>query len=367
MSLRLKEMNQVMVRAYLSKSNLLMLGKPGIGKTCSIEHFADKMRERIPDFKVWHFYGPTMSPMDIQAAMPDVATGTLLMYSNACIPNAYNSPDVKGVVFIGEMLNTDPTTLKLLQKYVNGEDMNGVLRKPEGVMVLADSNRLEDKAGVMQQFRALLNRFLTIEVFTEESDNIEYAQKMEWHPLVQAFFRENPGMIDNYEKVFAADAGRGRDSKQNDQTAEEGKRGIWACMRGWNRISDLEYVAEEVGGSLSLDEITGSVGTGPGMMYNTFKQIVSRLASIEEVINNPEKVSIPDKIDELYALCMIVALRCKPDDLKAIYTFAKRVQHDMQVFVLKKLMERKNFGLVGTDVYRDWVLNPQISKLVNAR
>lgn len=367
MSLRLKEMNQVMVRCYLSKSNMLMLGKPGIGKTCSIEHFAEKMRERIPEFKVWHFYGPTMSPMDIQAAMPDVATGTLLMYSNACIPNAYKEPDVKGVVFIGEMLNTDPTTLKLLQKYVNGEDMNGVLRKPEGVMVLADSNRLEDKAGVMQQFRALLNRFLTVDVYTDESDNVEYAQKMEWHPMVQAFFRESPNLIDNYEKVFAADAGRGTATKKTDQMAEEGKRGIWACMRGWNRVSELERTAEELGGAITMDEITGSVGTGPGMQYHTFKQVVARLASIEEVIAHPEKVTIPDKIDELYALCMIVGLRCKDTDLKAIYTFAQRVQHDMQVFLLKTMMGRKNFTLVGSEVYRKWVLDPQISKLVNAR
>jgi len=31
------------------------------------------------------------------------------------------------------------------------------------------------------------------------------------------------------------------------------------------------------------------------------------------------------------------------------------------------MMGREKFGLVGTDVYREWVLNPQINKLVNAR
>jgi len=367
MALRLKEMNLVMVRSYLAKKNMLMLGKPGIGKTCTIEHFVERMKERIPEFRVWPFYGPTMSPMDIQAGMPDNATGTLKMYSNAGLPNAYREPDVKGVVFIGEILNTDPTTLKLLQKYVNGEDMNGVLRKPAGVTVIADSNRLEDKSGVMQQFRALLNRFKKISVYTEESDNIEYAAKHNWHPMVQAFFRENPASIDNYEKVFAADSGRGSSAKQNDQMAEEGKQGTWACMRGWNDISDTEYAAEELGSPLTRDEVIGAVGTGVGMAYVSFKEVVARLASIEEVLSDPEGVAVPTKIDELYALCMIVSLRCKPEDLKKIYTFAKRVQHDMQVFMLKTMMGREKFGLVGTDVYREWVLNPQINKLVNAR
>lgn len=367
MSTLLKDMNLVMVRAYLAKANLLMLGQPGIGKTHSIEAFAEKMRERVPEFKVWHFYGPTMSPMDIQASMPDNETQTLKVYSNASLPNAYTHPDVKGVVFVGEMLNTDPTTLKLLQKYVNGEDMNGCLKKPDGVMVIADSNRMEDKAGVLQQYRALLNRFLTIDTYTDEASNMEYAAKHNWHPLVQAFFRENPGLIDNYEKVFNPTKAQKDNAGRQEVMAEEGKRGIWACMRGWNRISDLEFAAEELGVPITMDELLGSVGSGPGMQYNTFKQVVGRLATIEEVLANPEKVKVPEKIDELYALCMIVSLRCKIEDLAAVRTFSKRIQHDMQAFMLKTMMGRKNFNLIGTDVYRDWVLDPTINKLLTAR
>lgn len=366
MAMRLKEVTNVIVRAYQAKSNLLMTGKPGMGKTCTIEEFVTKMRERVADFQLWHFYGPTMSPMDIQACMPDNATGTLKVYSNACLPNAYNHPDAVGVVFIGEMLNTDPTTLKLLQKYVNGEDMNGVLRKPHGVMVIADSNRLEDKAGVMQQFRALLNRFMPIEVYTTPEDNTEFAAKHEWHYLVQAFFRENPHLIDNYEEVFGADPSQKRNARADD-VAEEGKRGVWACMRGWNRLSELERAGDTLGSPVSLDEMTGCVGKAPAIKYNAFKQMVGRLATIEEVLAHPEKVAIPEKIDELYALSMVVSLKCKEEQLEAVHTFAKRIQPDMQVFMLRTMMLRKNLQLVGTAVYRTWILDPQINKLINAR
>lgn len=362
MATLLKDMPLVMVRAYLSKANLLMLGQPGIGKTHSTEALAVKMRDRVEDFKIWHFYGPTMSPMDIQASMPDNATNTLKVYSNACLPNAYTDPDVKGVVFVGEMLNTDPTTLKLLQKYVNGEDMNGCLKKPDGVMIIADSNRLEDKAGVVQQFRALLNRFLTVEVYTNEESNIDYARAHNWHPFVQAFFRESPDLIDNYGSVFSSET-----AKRNADVAEEGKRGVWACMRGWERISNLEYAAEELGSPITNDEVTGSVGRGPGTKYVTLKQMIGRLATIEEVLANPDKVAVPTKIDELYALCMIVALRCKIEDLKAVHTFAKRIQMDMQAFILKTMMGRKGFPLIGTETYREWIMEPQINKLITAR
>lgn len=365
MAMRLKEVNQLMVRSYIAKANLLLLGKPGIGKTWTIEAFAQKMRETIPSFQLWHFYGPTMSPMDIQASMPDNETGTLKVYSNACLPNAYTEPDAQGVVFVGEMLNTDPTTLKLLQKYVNGEDMNGVLKKPAGVMIVADSNRLEDKAGVMQQFRALLNRFLQIEVYADANDNIEFAAKQGWHPIVQAFFRENPHLTDNYESVFAADVGK--DKKAQANSAEEGKRGVWACMRGWNRISDLEAAAEQVQSELSLDEIVGSVGSGPGIQYNTFKQMVSRLAKIEDVFARPDKVKLPEKIDELYALTTIVATRAKEEHLPAVDVFIRRLPADLSVFAIRTMALRKSLNLIGTAEYRSWMLDPEISKMLTAR
>lgn len=363
MATRLKEMNPILARAYLAKRNILMLSKPGIGKTDTINHFVEKMGEKIEGFKGWPFYGSTMSPMDVQAAMPDMETKTLAMFSNAGLPNAYTDPDVKGVVFIGEMLNTDPTTLKLLQKYVNGEDMNGVLRKPDGVIVIADSNRMEDKAGVIQQYRALLNRFTKVHVYTEASDCIEYAAKHEWHPHVQAFFRENPALIDNYEAVFAADAGKSKDGRM----AEEGKMGTWACMRGWDSVQRTEFAAEELGSPMTLDEITGAVGTGPGMQYNVFKQMLGRLASFEEVLAHPEKVAIPEKIDELYALTTIVALKAKAEDLPKVYKFFRRIQEDLQVFAIRTMALRKNFGLVGTEIYVEWVSDPKIRSLVNGR
>ena len=95
--------------------------------------------------------------------------------------------------------------------------------------------------------------------------------------------------------------------------------------------------------------------------------MVGRLATIEEVLANPDKVKIPEKIDELYALSMVVALKCKDEHLPAVHTFAKRIQPDMQVFILRTLMLRKNFTLVGTETYKKWILDPQINKLINAR
>lgn len=365
MAIKLKELPPVLVRSYLAKSNVMLRGKPAIGKTETIEAFAEKMRERVENFKVWRFYAPTMSPMDIQGSAPDYERGVLRLFNNEALPNAYQSPDAVGVVFFGEMPNADSTTLKLLQKYANGEDMSGTLRKPAGVIVIADGNRLEDKSGVQQQGRAFWSRFEQHEVYTDANDNIEFASKADFHPFVQTFFREHPECIDNYDEVFQLNGAP--KNAGTDRMSEEGKIGIWANMRAWERISNKEKAAEQIHSPLTLDEMIGNLGQGVGTAYNAHKAMLGKLASFDEVMANPDSVTIPEKMDEKYALCMVVALRAKEDQLDNVHTFGKRMPLELQAVILRYLASRKNFDLAGSTAYVNWISNGQLIKLINGR
>lgn len=373
MAIRLKELPSVLVRAYVAgQVNVFIDGKPGIGKTQTIEAFVERMKERIPEFRSWPFYAPTMSPMDIQASAPNYETHALDMFSNTSLPNAYTDPDAKGVVFFGELLNTDPATAKLLQKYINGEDMNGCLRKPKGVMVVGDGNRLADKSGVQQQGRAFLNRFMHIPVFSTAEDNMEFALKHNWHDSVQTFFRDNPALIDNYDEVFeTAQAVAQRQNKGNntDQLAEEGRRGIWANMRGWERISGLEYAADQLNAPLTLSEVIGNVGAGVAAGYMAHKKMLASLVTFEEIMTNPEGVSLPESTPERHALAMRVALRAKIEQMPQVYAFAQRISLELQAVILRTMLFRPGFkiGADKTGTYTQWVSDPKLSALLNGR
>lgn len=370
MATKLKEIPAILVRNYLARSNTFMRGKPAIGKTVTINAFVEQMKKRIPDFQAWTFYAPTMSPMDIQASAPDYNTGKLRLFNNQALPNAYDDPNLKGVVFFGEFPNADPTTAKLLQKYVNGEDMSGCLRKPDEVLVIADGNRLEDKSSVQQQGRALLSRFEQLEVYTDAQDNIEYAQKHAWHPLVQTFFKEHPDLIDNYDEVFetsGARNARAQRSNVQDQMSEEGKLGIWANMRSWERISRKEYVADQLRSPLTLAEMTGNLGTGVGTAYDAHKKVIAKLASFESIMANPTTVPLPDAPDERFALLMLVALRCTEDQLSAVAAFGQRLPLDMQAALLRNMAVRKGFNMAASPDYVRWISNKDLTALVNGR
>ncbi len=295
MAVRLKELPAILVRDYLAGVNTFIMGEPAIGKTQTINAFVAQMQKKVPEFKCWQFYAPTMSPMDIQASAPNYETHQLDFYNNVALPNAYTDPDVKGCIFLGEFPNADPATAKLLQKYVNGEDMSGVLRKPDGVMVIADGNRLDDKSGSQQQGRALMSRFEQIDTYTEAQDNIEFAAKHSWHPTVQTFFKDNPALINNYAEVFRAQEGRNRSS--NDQMAEEGKRGVWANMRSWERISKKEYVADDLNSPVTLAEVAGNVGAGVAAQYEAHRKIINGLTSFTDIMLDPKNAKMPSRLD----------------------------------------------------------------------
>ena len=370
MAVKLKELPAILVRNYLAGIATFIRGKPAIGKTMTIMLFNEQMKKRIPEFQVWLKYAPTMSPMDVQASAPDYESGLLRVFNDGTLPNAYTTPDAKGVIFFGELPNADPATVKLLQKYVRGEDMSGVLRKPDGVQVIVDGNRIEDKSGVQQQGRAFMSSFEQLEAYTDATDNIEYAMKHSWHPYVQTFFKDHPHLIDNYDEVFltSADARqRASSNSGNDQTSEEGKVGIWANMRSWDRMSRKEYVADQLKSPVTLQEACGNLGAGVGAAYEAHKKILNKLASFDDVMAMPDKVKIPDAMDEKYALCMVVALRCQEDQLPAVHTFGQRMPLELQAALLRNMAARKNFNLAAGPAYAKWISNPELTALLNGR
>ena len=368
MAMKLREMHPVLIKNYLAGINTFFRGKPALGKTETIEAFVAKMQTRIEGFQGWYFYAPTMSPMDIQASAPDTESGLLRLYNNEALPNAYRDPDLKGVLFIGELPNADPATAKLLQKYVNGEDMSGVLRKPKGVVVVADGNRMEDKSGVQQQGRAFLSRFEQHEVYSEATDNIEYAARHAWHPMVQTFFKENVALIDNYDEVFQTGSAVAQATPgSRDKMSEEGKLGVWASMRSWERMSKKEYIAEEIDSPVTLSECVGNLGSGVGAAYDAHKRAINQLVSFDTIMADPATAPIPGKMDEQFAVSVIVALRCREDQMPKVRIFGERMPLEFQAVILRQMSARKNFEFGSSSAYVEWISNPTLSKLLNGR
>jgi hypothetical protein len=374
MKLHLRDLPKQIALSFSARTSLLVLSQPGIGKTDTINAAAETMKKRVEGFELIHIDVPSMSPTDIGATMPNRETGLLEFFCNAMLPNFYVTPDWTGIINFGEILNTDPTTLKLMQKYDNGEDINGRLRKPKGAVIIADSNRIIDKSGVMQQSRAFMNRFEQIEVYTDPKGNIEYAEKMDFHPKIQDFFKNWPDLIDNYDRVFI-DQPTGKSGKEKDDmliAAEEGKRGLWACMRGWKRVSDLEYACDQWKEDLIPQRAIGNVGTAIGLQYMAHRSMFGKIAGVDEIVRDPKAVAVPDKLDELYAQLVLLAMLVDIKNMKQVDIYLKRVPQDLKAMCINRMLTRSRkhkdtFNLSPTKEFQSWVSDPAFSDLLMAR
>lgn len=363
MQIKIKEVPQQLVLAYLAGINIWMWGKPALGKTFIGEEFGRIMAKRVPGFVNTYLYVPTLGPTDIQAAMPDVKARTLEFCNNAKLPNRYTTPDAKGVLHLGELANGDPTVVKLLQPYVNNEDMSGVLRKPKGIMVLADSNRLQDKAGSIQQMRAMLSRFVHWDAYSEPEDDMAFATRSNWHPIVLSFMKDNPHLIDNYEEVFESAPGAG-DPNARIKRTEEGKRGVWSNKRGLERLSELEFAAENAGATPHSAFYFGSIGSAAGAQFLATRSMYSMLHKIEEIVANPTGIDLPPSPSARFAQCLMLSIRSQQDDLDAVVKYSQRMPEDMQILMLQRLAKRIGKDLKPARSLLKWAADNNVTDLL---
>jgi hypothetical protein len=371
-AIHIKQLPGEIAVSYTAGTNLLLLSKPGLGKSQTIARAVEMIAQRIEGFGHWRFDMTTATPNDLMAYMPDDKTKQLEAFPNGVLPNAYTHPDVKGIVDLDEVLNGDPTTTKVFQKYINSESIGGRLMKPKGVIVVMASNRMADKAGVMQQSRAFMSRAEQLEVYSDAAHNFKFADDAGWFPVLLKYLEKFPDHIDNYEEVYdPANAGGKLSKDDREAVNEEGKRGIWANMRSWERVSKLEYAALSLGKELNPARVLANVGKAVGQQYVTFRAMYDKIASVDEILRDPVGVKIPTKMDEMFVMVCMLSQLVPQDQMKSAAKFIDRLQGDIRALAIRRLVKRSQkdraaFDIGATKEYKVWMQDPAISDLFMA-
>lgn len=373
--MRLKELPLQIAISVEAQTNMIVLSKPGVGKTDTINATAKRIQERKPEFGLVYCDAGTMMVPDFGATVPNRDKGTLEYYPNGVLPNAYVTPNWCGVINFGEFLNVDSMMGKLFQKYNNGESINGKLRKPDGAVIIADSNRLVDRSGVNVQSLALMSRMEQQEVYSEPQDNIDFMIEHDWHPTVTSFAKEFPHLIDNYDDARGLTKARENESSEAKQmretSTEEGKLGVWANMRSWNRMSRIEFALETMKRDMLPQRAFGNVGSAIGAQFMKHRAAISKLASLDEILKHPTKVAIPDNIGELYATLLMLVQRTDIKQVEPMAKYIDRIQGDLKAMVIRRLLVRSqkadNFAIARTDVWKGWMRDPDYQAIMQGK
>lgn len=349
MSINLDELEPVTIRCVRTGVNLHATGEPGIGKTRKLEQIAAKLREHDEAFGLWTMYTPSLSPVDFVAMMPNTKTGKLEPYHSSLIPNGFEHPELRGIVFLGERDNADPATNKVLQKYINNEDLGGLI-KPKGVIVVSDSNELDHRSGTVQQSLALLSRSRVVQVRVDPDVYLRHFGEIGLNMYCQAFLALRKEYVSNFEQLLK-------------KRAYE----VWANPRSWHRLGNSMDDADQHGERLGDDEIIGDVGEGVGREFIGFMHAARELVSYDDIKNKPKKAAMPEKLSDVYAVVAMLAHSVKAEDFSAIREYVERFGTEVQVLFLRLLMGSKGEHKVActkTKAYTSWFDNEKLRQAV---
>lgn len=159
-------------------------GPPGIGKSSIVARFFEEM-----SYDHEQFLGTLVAPEDIMGPPRLTDRDT----SKFCPPDRLVRKEPFGL-FLDELPQAEEEVQKAFFQVVH-EHRLGDHRLPEGSIVIAAGNRIEDESGSRGLLAALINRFVHVELRADASQWIRWAHEMEIHAWVRSFIEKRPNML----------------------------------------------------------------------------------------------------------------------------------------------------------------------------
>jgi hypothetical protein len=358
-------MEHLLARALRTGNNYRFLSPPAYGKTTSIYLFADKEQAKDKDFLFIPFDGGTLAPTDTVMSMPNIPEQTIdRLLDRTLIPATREG--AHGIIYIGEWMLMAMEVSKGFQKMVNHEYFAQGRRIQPGVIFITDGNRLKDRSGGQQGSRAVDSRFRTFELEFDTERGLDIV-KSYYHTKVSTFLIRNPTLVDNYADIFENEK-----REANDLAYIEGKSyAAWANLRSWKYVSDILFDQDNTSEIVYPEEIHRGVGTGVATTFETFCNMLDKLATVEDIVKKPDKAPVPGRMDECWALLTMLAMVVNKDTFKPISKYMNRYTGEHQTAFFRLMNDRlakaadgNSTAIRATDEYKDWITSPHISKLL---
>lgn len=311
-----------------------LVSGPGIGKSAGVLQAGVRIGKRLGlPFAVKPFFLTTVEPPDVRGfGLPgkDETDGSLIMqFTKAPWLPRMGEPK-HGIIFLDEFGQAQQDVAKpAAELLLNGRVGESVLDL--GYMVIAASNREQDRSGVSRGLAFIENRKMRITIAPHLDTWVEWAEKENIHPLAIAFAKFAPG------KVF--------------QEAVPTKSGPFCTPRTLVQVS---YMIGSLPMELFTEAAGGYIGDGTAAEFVAFLRVAEQLPSFEAICKDPKKVPVPDRPDASYATMQLVAHRVDAKTVKPAFTYLQRMGKEFQVAGLKAVLRRVP-EIAQTPDFAQWI------------
>jgi hypothetical protein len=287
-----------------------LISKPGGGKSACAREAAkeilayyglpyeqyDSDKDNVNSATVVEFNGSLRDPVDI-LGIP-ITSGD---YSNWKAPAefwALRAGNGVRVLILEEMSDSSMPMQNALCR-VKLDRYAGNLKLTDKLFIVATGNRTEDKSGANRISSKLANRVRWMDFTENLNDWLGWADDNDIDPILRQFLRFKPDALSDFDVNQRANP----------------------TPRSWARVAKIPTTLPQ---DLYALNVFGEVGEGRGAEYVGFRQIYDQLPDYEEIIAQPRRARLPDRLDALYATAGMVAKFTTKDTFDRAYEYLAR-------------------------------------------
>jgi|10_taG_2_1085330.scaffolds.fasta_scaffold00143_11 hypothetical protein len=291
-------------------------GPPGVGKSAGIAAVPARLEEI--QGQPWGFIDARLSQMDAVdlRGVPSIENGITTWNTPSWLPNVERDGP-RGILFLDELFLASPSTLAGAYQLLHDRCLGDYVL-PEGWVVVAASNRPEDKAGLTSNFNtAVSNRFATH--FNIICDVVVWTAWAAPHGVlaeVIAFLGFCPELIHEYPN------GLGK---------EKGVIGF-GSPRSYEAASDILKLGLPI--DLEHAALQGCLGFGISAQLIGFIKIIRNLPDVAGILSDPDNAPIPSAPDTQYALAALFARKATRENLGAVIRFLDRISSEFTMLTV---------------------------------
>ena len=324
-----KQLPELIIDIIKAKLVPNIISSPGLGKSDIVRQVANQFQLDLIDMR--------LSQRDVSDLLgfPHILNGRSTFIPPMEFPIEGDSlPQNKEgwILFLDEISSASlPVQASAYQLIL--DRMTGRHKLHHNVAVIAAGNKATDKAIVNRMSTALQSRMVHLTLKTSLEDWIEWADTNKIDYRVKGFIQFRPDLLHHFNP------------NHDDLT--------FPCPRTWTFLSNI------ISGWKTLPEqklpiIAGTIGTGPAFEFKGYVKEYDKLPSVQELLNNPETVPIPQEPSTLFAISSLIGHYSNKDSINKLIKLINRLPKEFQVITLQGIV-RVNKEMLKETVIKKWI------------
>lgn len=301
---------------------LMFWGPPGVGKSASVKQATEELGIGLIDLRLSLF-----NPVDLRG-LPTVdrEAKKAVWLSPEFLPD----PSVhgeQGILFLDEINLAPQSVMSAAYQLILDRALGGY-KVPDGWIIVAAGNRVDDNPNVTKMPAPLANRLIHFEIPNPDPDEWRtWAMRHGLAEEVVSFIGKFPN------KLFVL-------PKNNEKS--------WSSPRSWAHASMLYSIGQR---------IDGAVGNASAGEFYAYLDVYKDMPDVDKIMKG-EETKVPKNKDVLWALIIAMVYRAKPEYLDNVFAYISQLDKEFEVLAILSIAEKSDelrAAVVNNKKWSDWV------------